>query len=159
MRRSFPTIPLAMAFAAGIVLAGCADRTTEAEQPYRAVADIHQTMEFILDPAADVIWDSAGTIITAQGREELAPTTDEGWAGVVRAAVTLSEAGNLLMLPGRTGGADWIEYSQALVDAGELAMQAAQAKDSDALFDAGGRIFQVCKACHTQYWVEVDESQ
>mgnify|MGYP000014678877 CR=1 FL=1 len=29
----------------------------------------------------------------------------------------------------------------------------------EALFDAGGRIFQVCKACHTQYWVEVDEKQ
>jgi hypothetical protein len=108
-------------------------------------------------PAADVIWDSAGTVITAQGSEELAPTTDEGWAAVVRAAGTLAESGNLLMIPGRAAGDDWLEYSRQLVDTGKLALQAAEAQDSDALFDAGGRIYQVCKSCHEQYWVEVDE--
>lgn len=129
------------------------------QQPYQVVTNIQQTMMWILDPAADVIWDSAGTIITAQGSEELAPTTEEGWAEVVNAAAVLTEAGNLLMMPGRAAGDDWIEYSRGLVDAGQLALKAAEAQDSDALFDAGGRIFQVCKACHAQYWVETDESE
>jgi len=150
-------------FAAGVcvLLSACGEQSAlpPNEQPYRVVMNIHQTMVWILDPAADVIWDSAGTIITAQGRQELAPTTEEEWAEVSRAAATLSEAGNLLMLPGRAAGDDWIEYSQALVNAGKLALQAAEAKDSEALFDAGGRIYQVCKACHAQYWVKVDESE
>jgi ABC-type glycerol-3-phosphate transport system substrate-binding protein len=121
---------------------------------YRPVTDIHQTMAWILDPAADVIWDSAGTIITAQGSTELAPTTDEGWDAVVHAAASLTEAGNLLMIPGRSMGDDWDEYALGLISAGELAIKAAQDHDSDALFDAGGRIYQVCRACHNQYWVK-----
>ena len=153
---------------ASLLLSACSDqaappidkeaRSGSNESPYLVVTSIHQTMAWILDPAADVIWDSAGTIITAEGRQELAPTTDEGWAEVVRAAAVLSEAGNLLMMPGRAAGEDWVEYSQGLIDAGKLALQAAETQDSDALFDAGGRIYQVCKACHAQYWVETDES-
>ncbi len=126
---------------------------------YDIVTDIQQTMEWFLDPAADVIWDSAGTIITAQGRQELTPDTDDGWDTVLHAAATLAETGNLLMMPGRSAGDDWNEYSRGLVAAGKLAMEAAQAKDGDALFDAGGRIYQVCKACHNQYWIkDADES-
>jgi hypothetical protein len=145
----------------GLFLCACGQPTPPPQQPqpYRVTTDIHQTMAWILDPAADVIWDSAGTIITAKGHQELAPTTDEGWTKVIHAAATLTEAGNLLMLPGRAVGDDWIEYSQGLVEAGKLALQAAQAQDSDALFDAGGRVYEVCRACHNQYWVEGDDSQ
>ena len=153
----------------GVLLSACAEQAPPADsreapvpaeqQSYEVVTSVQQTMMWILDPAADVIWDSAGTIITAQGSEELAPTSDEGWAEVVSAAAVLTEAGNLLMMPGRAAGDDWIEYSRGLVGAGQLALQAAEAQDSDALFDAGGRIFQVCKACHAQYWVETDESE
>jgi hypothetical protein len=126
--------------------------------PFQLVANVQQTMAWIVYPAADVIWDSAGTVITAQGSRELAPTTDKGWSKVVRAAGTLAESGNLLMLPGRAAGDDWVKYSRQLVDAGTLALQAAQSQDSDALFAAGGRIYQACKSCHEQYWVEVNET-
>jgi hypothetical protein len=115
-------------------------------------------MVLILDPATDVIWDSAGTIITAEGEQELAPTTDEGWLEVEKAAAVVAEAGNLLMMPGRAAGDDWVKYSADLVEAGKLALQAARDQDSDALFDAGGRMYQVCLACHNRYWVEVDSS-
>ena len=123
---------------------------------FEIVTDLNQTMDWILDPAADVIWDSAGTIITAQGSQELAPTTDEGWDAVVHASATLTEAANLLMLPGRSQGADWDTYAVGLIQAGKLALKASQEKDADALFEAGGRIYQVCRACHNQYWVRED---
>ena len=126
------------------------------EPPYQAITPIQDTMAWILDPAAEVIWDSAGTIITAQGHQELAPTTDEGWAEVLHAAATLTEAGNLLMMPGRAAGDDWIEYAQGLTAAGQLAIKAAQDQDDEALFEAGGRLYQVCLACHNQYWIEVE---
>ncbi|MDZ7784518.1 MAG: hypothetical protein U5K56_16800 [Halioglobus sp.] len=140
------------------LLAGCAEPPPPTERPpFRAVATVKQTMTWILDPAADVIWDSAGTIITAEGSEELAPTTDEGWDAVLHAAAIVTEGGNLLMMPGRSAGDDWLEYSAGLVAAGRLAIDAAEARDPDALFEAGGRIYQVCRACHNQYWV-VDET-
>lgn len=131
----------------------------QGQPPFDAATDVHQMMMWIIDPAADVIWDSAGTIITVEGSQELAPTTDKGWARVVRAAAILTEAGNLLMMPGRAAGDDWIGYSRQLIDSGKLAMQAAQARDADALFDAGGQVYQVCRGCHEQYWVKVDGSQ
>lgn len=151
------------ALALTTVLYACDDRQPSAsppaqasETPYQLVADIHQTMTWILEPAADVIWDSAGTIITAEGERDLSPTSDDGWIAVLHAATTLTEAGNLLMMPGRSAGDDWLEYSAGLVEAGKLAMQAAQARDAEALFDAGGRIYQVCRACHNQYWIKSD---
>lgn len=131
-----------------------AQPSTQSETPYKAVVDVHETMTWILEPAADVIWDSAGFIITAEGERNLTPTTDEGWAAVLHAAAYLTEAGNLLMLPGRSAGADWDEYSRGLISAGETAIEAALERDGSALFDAGGRIYQVCRACHNQYWVK-----
>lgn len=144
-----------LALVLSVVTAGCGEPPVEtaAEPAYDLLMDSHQLMEWVLEPAADVIWDSAGTIITAEGRQELAPTTEEGWEEVIRASAMLVEAGNLLMLPGRAVGDDWIEYSRALIGTGRLAMDAARAQDSDALFDAGGRVYQVCRACHNQYWI------
>ncbi|MCZ6854408.1 MAG: hypothetical protein O7G86_10870 [Gammaproteobacteria bacterium] len=122
------------------------------EVPFKPITDVRETMEWILDPAADVLWASAGTIITIDESRELAPTTDEGWAHVRNNAAVVAEAGNLLMMPSRAkDNADWMEYSSALVDMGVLAMQAADAQDSDALFDAGGKLYSVCTACHQAY--------
>lgn len=125
---------------------------------YRPLANVQQMMGWILDPAADVIWDNAGTIITADGSRELHPTTDEGWDKIIHAAAIIAESGNLMMMPGRSMGDDWQEYSRGLIDTGELAIAAATAQDPDALFDAGGRIYQVCKACHDQYWIKGREA-
>ncbi len=122
------------------------------------VIDTHQMMVWILDPAADFIWASAGAIITAEGEQDLSPTTDEGWDEVARHAATLAESGNLLMLPGRSLGEDWEEYSHGLISASKQALKAATSQDSEALFDAGGRIYQVCLACHSQYLIEIDET-
>ena len=149
MPRLHPAYSLAAA-----LLSAC----SYAPPPYEPVADVRQIMEWILDPAADGIWDSAGTIITAEGRTELAPTTDAGWDDVRRHATILAEAANLLMLPGRAAGPDWIAYAQALRTTGRQALAAAEARDADALFDAGGQLYQACVACHTQYWVPAGDA-
>ncbi len=142
-----------------LTLGGCNQNEPEIKTPFRVVTDVHHTMELILGPAADLIWSSAGSIITAEGETDLSPTTDEGWHTVERSAAVVTETGNLLMMPGRAAGADWIQYSRGLIDAGELAMKAALKQDADALFDAGGRIYQVCLACHTQYWPDEGASE
>jgi hypothetical protein len=138
-----------------LVLSACGETPPPptAGNSFEVVTDVHHTMELILDPAADLLWSSAGSIITAEGSTELHPTTDEGWHAVESAAAVLAETGNLLVMPGRSAGADWDKYADGLRRTGKLAMQAALDQDPEALFDAGGEIYQVCKACHNQYWV------
>ncbi len=133
--------------------------TPDPAPPYRSVANVRQTMLWILDPAADLIWDSAGFIITAEGETDLSPTTDEGWERVRNGAAMVAESGNLLMMPGRAGGPEWVAYSQQLTAAAEVAMAAADARDADALFDAGGQVYQACRACHDQYMVPLLEAR
>ncbi len=133
--------------------------TPDPAPPYRSVANVRQTMLWILDPAADLIWDSAGFIITAEGETDLSPTTDEGWERVRNGAAMVAESGNLLMMPGRAGGPEWVTYSQQLTAAAEVAMAAADARDADALFDAGGQVYQACRACHDQYMVPLLEAR
>ena len=116
-----------------------------------------QVMEWILDPATDVIWDSAGTIITEQGSRELAPTTEAGWATVRNNAAVVAETGILLQVQGRSRGPGWNTHSRGLLEAGRVALKAARAKDSYAFFDAGGQLYQACLACHQRYLVEVAE--
>ena len=152
---------LALVLASGCDPAGDSTplREPQVASAYRPVTDLRQTMEWILDPAADVIWDSAGFIITAEGETDLAPTTDEGWEHVRNSAAVVAETGNLLLMPGRSAGPDWVAYAQELTGAGEVAMAAAEAQDAEALFDAGGQVYQACRACHEQYLVPLEEAR
>ena len=45
---------------------------------------VHDLMAEDLEPAAEVIWDSAGWITTVAGEQSLWPTTDAGWATVAQ---------------------------------------------------------------------------
>ena len=145
-----------------LIISGCdsqnATDTTSDSKPaltFKPATTLQQTMEWVLDPAADLIWASAGAIITEEGTEDLAPTTDEAWDHVRNNAAIVAETGNLLMMPSHAlGEHDWMELSRGLVDAGLLALSAAEAKDADALFTAGGQIYNVCRACHQQYMIK-----
>jgi hypothetical protein len=58
-------------------------------------------MDGMIDPAADVLWDSVAYIATPKGIEDRQPRTDEEWKTVRNSAITLIEAANLLSMPGR----------------------------------------------------------
>ncbi|MDP3854758.1 hypothetical protein [Phenylobacterium sp.] len=141
---------LALALCA-VLLAACSE--AEPTGPaFNTQNGVHEIMEHVLDPAADAVWGGSGYVITAAGEQDLSPTTPEGWQAVENGAAVVAEAGNLLMLPGR--GPDepqWAAYSRKLSEAGLAAMKAAQAKDKQAVFDTGGKIYEVCVACHQRY--------
>ena len=142
------------AIAIALFLCGC--RAAPAPPPFRAVADIKQLMNSVIDPAADVIWGSVGTVVSAEGTEERAPKTDEEWAAVLNSAFVMTESGNLMMIGSRAKDADeWIRQSQALIDVGVRTIKAAEAKDKDAIFTLGGEIYDVCANCHQTYLVDV----
>lgn len=153
------TLATVVLFSSSLVGIPRAESVMDSEPTFRPVTNVKQTMEWILDPAVDVIWDSAGFIITAEGERDLSPTTDERWSEVRNSAATVAEAGNLLMMPGRAAGPDWIAYARALVTAGETAIAAAQAQDADALFDAGGEVYIACRSCHEQFLIPIEEAR
>lgn len=124
--------------------------------PFETTANMKDLMLNVLDPAADGIWEAVGTVITAEGRFEKAPSTDDEWAGVRASALQLAESGNLLMLPSRSSGsADWIRESKALIAQSNRALKAIEARDKDALFTIGGDIYDVCTNCHKQFALDL----
>lgn len=121
--------------------------------PYKPVADVKQLMQAVVDPSADVVWESVATIFTKDGVEDRRPRTNEEWANVRNHALMLTEAGNLLMMPPRAkDGADWMKMSQALSDSAVVAWRAAESKNVDELYRIGGIIDEACENCHKKYW-------
>ena len=111
--RSMRSTLVAAALAAVAVSAACGG---PAPPPYRSIADVKQLMQGIVDPNADAVWSSVATIFTKAGTEERRPRTKEEWEAVRRRAMTLTESGNLLMMPGRAkDGGDWMKFSQELL--------------------------------------------
>ena len=120
--------------------------------PFHTILDLKQFMKLVIDPATDGVWDSVKTIVTKKGTEEIRPKTDEQWAAVVSSAATVAEAANLLMLDGRAlDKNEWMTAARRLTDTAEKAMKAAEAKDPDAVFAAGGEIYEACRGCHLRY--------
>jgi hypothetical protein len=117
--------------------------TAAAQQPgIKPVASLMQLHEAMISPSSDAIFDV--------GRE--APKDDRAWTAVRNHAVVLAESGNMLMLEGRAKDkGDWMKFSTALADAAAAALRAAEAKNLDALLEAGDRIVPVCEACHEPY--------
>jgi len=140
---------------------------------------IKDLMDSIVDPSADVIWGASGTIVDKdQGTVELFPKTPEEWMDVRRAAVRIIEGANLLMTPGRqtapagtkseTPGVElepaeitalinrnrpgFNSFATTLRSLGWEALQASEAKSTDALLDIGGRMQEVCEGCHQAFW-------
>jgi len=80
------------------------------------------------------------------------PQDEKEWALVRRSAVTLAEAGNLLMAPGRPRDqGDWAKDVKMLVDVGSAAYKAALAKDAKTLATLAVPLDASCTACHKQY--------
>jgi hypothetical protein len=144
-----------------MLLVGCnASTQPPAAAPSAAAAPFHtatttkQLMTWIIDPNAVAIWNSVGSVATDKGTEEKHPKTDEEWATFRNAAATLVESGNLLMLDGRAVDKDqWMATARGMSDAAAQVLEAAEAKDVEAYFDAGGALYDACTACHSKYLI------
>ena len=136
-----------------ILLSGCGSGTDE--PPFTLVADLADLMSTVVDPAADVYWDAVGWIIDASGTTEIRPESPEEWEAVRNAAYQVAESGNLMMMRGRAvDEPEWIAFSQALISVGRRAIEAAEARDEQGVFDVGAEIYAVCTGCHATYAIE-----
>src|SRR5688572_15465706 len=164
-----------IALGAACLLASCAAPTPEqpspATPPYRPVASIREIMNSVIDPSVDEVWNSVGSLVDDKGLTDRAPAADEDWAAVRRHALIVSEAANLLLMHGRPvapPGAPslapgieltpeeirslidknqdgWNLFVQEFQDAMTPALAAIDAKNSQALFDAGEQIDTTCE--------------
>ena len=147
-----------------------------AGEPGRPQATVQELMDTRIDPAADALWDSVAFIASEKGDEDRRPRTPAEWAAVRQKALALIKGASDLGLPGRqvsalqtTPGpgelrASEIEHlieadptsfakrARALGSAARTALAAIDAKDADALMNAGGVIDAACEACHVVYW-------
>ena len=127
-----------------------------AAPPYRPVADVKAIMANIMEPAADKYWDTVGTVIDMNGEHQIAPQTQEEWDTARNNAYVFTEAANLLMMPTRArDNAEWMQLSQAMIESGQKAIRAAEAKDTTAVFNTGAEVYEACTNCHTKYSPEI----
>ncbi len=167
--------------AAGVCvqLAGGAGAAAPAAGPANSAArrlTIQELMDTRIDPAADVLWDSVAFIASERGEEDRRPRTREQWNAVRASALALIEAVGELRAPGRRvsslekdpgpgelGASDiqrlidahhgaFVRLTRPLEAAARKALAAIDAKNADALMNAGGLIDEACEACHVIYW-------
>jgi len=162
--------------------AGCQSQApappSPAQPEYMPTATIKDLMLSVVDPSADVVWLSVTTVVDEKGLLETVPKSDEDWLKVRHGAVTLMEAANLLLIPGRrvarpgekseTPGVElepeemdaliakdrpaWNARAKALHDVVSSVIEAIDAKDSNKVFELGEQIEVACENCHKQYW-------
>jgi hypothetical protein len=146
--------------------------------PFRPRATIAEIMDGIVDPAADVLWDATAVYITEEGIDDHSPKNDDEWHKVEHAGITLAEATNLLLVPGRRVDAPgavseapgqelnpddiaklieaepevWAGFAHALDDVVQEAQQAVERRDVEALTEIGGTLDEVCESCHQHFW-------
>jgi hypothetical protein len=183
MRTSQTTIGLSIAILCLVTAGACQYRELSsppaAHQPeYIPTATIKDLMLSVVDPSADVVWLSVTMVTDEKGLVETMPKSDEEWLKVRHGAVTLMEAANLLMIPGRrvarpgekseTPGVElepeemdaliakdraaWNARTKRLHDATLEVIKAIDARDSNKVFELGEQIEEACENCHKQYW-------
>jgi hypothetical protein len=178
------TWSLILVVCAAATAASCQSKPAEpaapgiAAPPYTTSATIKDIMLHIVDPAGDMVWDSVSTVIDKQGLHETVPTTDEDWFKVRSGVITLIEASNLLMVPGRAmarpgeksvaPGVElepaemevlvkkdpegWNSRAMDLHNISVKVLEVVEKKDAEALFDIGEDLDKACENCHRAYW-------
>ncbi len=127
---------------------------------FDTATSVKELMGWMIDPSAGAIWGATGSEVTEAGTRDFAPTTDEEWTRLRSHAVTVLESGNLLMLPERARDQnEWLRLSRAMTDTARTVLEAIEAKDSQALFDTGGDLYQTCTDCHALYLIPAGPSQ
>jgi len=124
----------------------------EAAPAIMPVATIKQIMGGITAPAAAAVYNSVGTVISAEGIKDTAPQNDAEWAALANQAAALVESGNLLLVPGRAiDNGDWVKMTQDFIEKSTLAIKAAEDKSTEGILAAGSDINATCDNCHGRY--------
>jgi hypothetical protein len=154
MPRTFiPFLPL---LAAACI--GCGQAEESPTVAFDTTLSTAELMAHVIDPAAQGVWSRAGWIMDANGETALFPTIESEWAAAENAAAMVAEAGNMLLLPGRQrilaedDNGDWPRFARTLSERAHAVRAATESRQLQAMFDAGGDLYQACVACHEKYY-------
>jgi hypothetical protein len=154
----------------------------ESKFSVKLTSSIREIMGAMVMPSADVLWTAVSTSVNATGVEEKAPHTDQEWNSVRASAITMIEASDLILIPGRhvasPGSANkepsvnldpdriakvisedpdsWTKFAHAMHDSVLPALKAIDARNPMALSDAGAGIDQACENCHLKFFYPRD---
>jgi hypothetical protein len=150
--------------------------------PYRPVASIREVMNSVIDPNIDPVWNSVASVLehgVENGKmTDRAPVSDQDWAEIRAHALVVSEAANLLLMPNRpvappgapslSPGVEltpeeiralidknpdgWNYFVQDFQDSLKPMLAAIEKKDTQAMFEVGGKIDETCENCHATFW-------
>jgi hypothetical protein len=165
-----------------LLIAGCQQKAQApaAPSPFIVTASIQEIMLSMVDPSADALWESVSIVSTKAGTEMHQPKTDAEWLELRHRVITLIEATNVLVMDGRhvvhEGGklenegapdvltaaqvqalidsdrASFVTFAHGLHDSTLSVLKAIDAKDANALLEAGGVIDAACEVCHKKFW-------
>jgi hypothetical protein len=145
---------------------------------------IREVMQSMVAPRADTLWNAVSISVTDKGVETKAPANDDEWAAMRHEAVTVSEAMNTILMPGRMvakpgeqakdpkveltpeqiqklidGDREtFAKLAHAMQDSVAEAIKAIDAKNVEGLSAAGGAMDTSCENCHKKYWYPNDTS-
>jgi len=148
--------------------------------PAAATASLQDIMRNMVAPAADVVWNAVSYRSTPDGVEMVVPETDAEWETVRFQAMQLIEAAHALATPGLpvalegqtlqdeglegnltraqigekivAENAAWLASTQLMEAAANEVIAAVEARDADAISNAGGTLDGACEACHQNFW-------
>jgi hypothetical protein len=182
MQRRCQTRWLGLAVLFTVGLSGCqkAVPSAPAATQFKITATVQDLMVSEVDPAADALWESVATIVTPGKIEDRQPRSDQDWAQARRHAIILSEAGNLLSMPGRRIAAPgkkledegvmgvltapeaqrifdakpaaFVQFARSLHDVGNEMLDAIDTKNPQGMIDAGEKLDGICEGCHMTFW-------
>jgi len=142
-------------------------RAASAATKTQVSATLAQLMKGILFPSSNVIFAAQD-----QNPADVPPAKDPStatnplassygkWEAIENASLALTEAANLLIIPGRKcsngrdvplKNADWPKLVQGLRDAGMVVYKAAQTKNQEKIVDAADAMTTACANCHDKY--------
>lgn len=142
---------------------------------------VHQVMKEAILPHNQVLADLSTQAMDDDGKPDASKLGAAEWQKLIGAATAMREgamklatapqlavalAGDKLQDEGSPGSATreqmqkgidadrkgFTEQSQALVDALDAVLAAANAKDAAKLLEASGRVDETCQSCHARFW-------
>jgi hypothetical protein len=160
--------------------APAAEAAAPAPAPITADASVIDLMKNTIAPTADALWNAVGSESTAAGTKDLAPSSDAEWAALrqkaqllVDSAKAIIEDKRVVARPGQKlkdppGPGDFtpeqaqaaiakerapfVAFATAMQGIGNDYIAAIDKKNVEAFTDIGGKLDEVCEACHTKYW-------
>ena len=155
------SVALAVVVCAGFLMA---QSSPKAAAP---AANLNQLMRSLFFPHSNVVFFTQRyDPVEVKRASEPSASTDPltgvfgGWEAVENSALTLADAADLLMTPGRKcsngrdvplANADWAKLVDGLREASMVSYKAALTKDKDKMIDASDVLATSCSNCHNKY--------